>query len=117
MIDLVMVWVLYLMALMTVGGNLLHAVLARPGTRRVARILLFAPAIGLVFTAYHLISLFWSASGVDPAQKATLLAAGISESMNCTAFGILVLLVSVPPYLIGQWRLKRRLEAGGETLE
>jgi len=31
---------------------------------------------------------------VDPSQKATILAAGIAEAMNCTAFG---LITAIPP--------------------
>jgi len=44
---------------------------------------------GLLGTITGLIKSFAGVAGVDPSMKATLLAAGISEAMNCTAFGLL----------------------------
>ena len=46
---------------------------------------------GLLGTVSGLISSFGAVSGesVDPSQKARILAAGISEAMNCTAFGLI----------------------------
>ena len=45
---------------------------------------------GLLGTVTGLIKSFGSVAGesVDPSQKARVLAAGISEAMNCTAFGL-----------------------------
>ena len=114
MFDLVIGVLLYLFLAVTVGLGLAHAVLANPRTRRLTRIfLLLAPAMGLALTALGLIRVFWGTSGVDPSDKATLLAAGICETMNCMAFGILTLLAGGIPYLVGQWRLKPRLWAEG----
>lgn len=47
---------------------------------------------GLFGTVIGLIKSFGAVSkpGVDQSQKATILAEGISEAMNCTAFGLLV---------------------------
>ena len=47
---------------------------------------------GLFGTVLGLIKSFGAVSkpGVDQAQKATILAEGISEAMNCTAFGLMV---------------------------
>jgi len=47
---------------------------------------------GLFGTVLGLIKSFGAVSkpGVDQAQKATILAEGISEAMNCTAFGLIV---------------------------
>jgi biopolymer transport protein ExbB/TolQ len=47
---------------------------------------------GLLGTVSCLISSFGAVSGesVDPSQKARILAEGISEAMNCTAFGLIV---------------------------
>ena len=47
---------------------------------------------GLLGTVSGLISSFGAVSGesVDPSQKARILAEGISEAMNCTAFGLIV---------------------------
>ena len=39
-------------------------------------------------TITGLIKSFAGVAGVDPSQKATLLSKGISEAMNCTAFGL-----------------------------
>jgi biopolymer transport protein ExbB len=44
---------------------------------------------GLLGTIQGLIGTFAAVAGVDPAQKAELLAAGISKAMNTTALGLL----------------------------
>lgn len=49
-----------------------------------------ATLTGLLGTITGLIKSFAGVAGVDPSQKATMLAAGISEAMNCTAFGLIV---------------------------
>jgi biopolymer transport protein ExbB len=54
-----------------------------------------ATLAGLLGTIVGLIHSFSAVGGVDPSQKATLLAKGISEAMNCTAFGLLVGIVSL----------------------
>ena len=53
---------------------------------------------GLLGTVTGLIKSFGAVAGasVDPSQKATILANGISEAMNCTAFG---LITAVPALL------------------
>ena len=48
-----------------------------------------ATLIGLLGTIVGLINAFAGTAGVDPAMKSTLLARGISEAMNCTAFGLI----------------------------
>ena len=52
---------------------------------------------GLLGTVLGLITAFGavSAKSVDPSQKATILAAGISEAMNCTAFGLLTAIIGL----------------------
>jgi len=47
-----------------------------------------ATLAGLLGTITGLIKSFAGVAGVDPSQKATMLAKGISEAMNCTAFGL-----------------------------
>ena len=47
-----------------------------------------ATLAGLLGTISGLIKSFASVAGADPAEKATQLAEGISEAMNCTAFGL-----------------------------
>jgi biopolymer transport protein ExbB/TolQ len=56
-----------------------------------------ATLIGLLGTILGLIHSFAGVAGVDPSMKATLLARGISEAMNCTAFG----LITAIPSLLG----------------
>lgn len=48
-----------------------------------------ATLVGLLGTILGLIHSFAGVAGVDPSMKATLLAKGISEAMNCTAFGLI----------------------------
>ena len=52
---------------------------------------------GLLGTITGLIKAFGAVGGesVDPSQKARILAEGISEAMNCTAFGLMVAIVSL----------------------
>jgi biopolymer transport protein ExbB len=44
---------------------------------------------GLFGTVVGLITAFAAVAGADSASKATMLAQGISEAMNCTAFGLI----------------------------
>jgi biopolymer transport protein ExbB len=48
----------------------------------------FAIMAGLLGTIAGMIKSFGSVAGQDATQKATMLAKGISEALNCTAFGI-----------------------------
>jgi biopolymer transport protein ExbB/TolQ len=52
---------------------------------------------GLLGTVSGLIVSFGAVSGesVDPSQKARILAEGISEAMNCTAFGLIVAILGL----------------------
>ena len=77
-----------------------------PKVVREARILLtgylallanLAMLTGLLGTVSGLITSFGAVSGesVDPSQKARILAEGISEAMNCTAFGLIVAIIAL----------------------
>jgi biopolymer transport protein ExbB/TolQ len=55
----------------------------------------FAVMAGLLGTIGGMIRSFGSVAGKDASQKATELANGISEALNCTFFGILVSLVGL----------------------
>src|SRR5215469_7805708 len=55
-----------------------------------------ATLLGLLGTVSGLIHAFGAVATVNPAEKANLLAASISEAMNCTAFG----LVTAVPILV-----------------
>ena len=52
---------------------------------------------GLLGTITGLIKAFGAVGGesVDPSQKARILAEGISEAMNCTAFGLMVAIIAL----------------------
>ena len=57
---------------------------------------------GLLGTVTGLIMAFGAVSGesVDPSQKARILAQGISEAMNCTAFGLVVAIMALIGFAI-----------------
>lgn len=63
-----------------------------------------ATLMGLLGTISGMISSFASVAYASPAEKAALLAAGISEAMNCTAFGLIVAIPSLVGYAILQNR-------------
>lgn len=51
--------------------------------------------LGLLGTVIGLIGAFAALGSADPTEKADLLSAGISEAMNCTAFGLMVAIPSL----------------------
>lgn len=51
--------------------------------------------LGLLGTVLGLIGAFGALGTADPAQKADLLSSGVSEAMNCTAFGLMVAIPSL----------------------
>src|SRR6266852_1530841 len=57
---------------------------------------------GLLGTVSGLIVSFGAVSGesVDPSQKARILAEGISEAMNCTAFGLMVAIMALIAFAV-----------------
>jgi biopolymer transport protein ExbB/TolQ len=59
-----------------------------------------ATLIGLLGTIIGLIDSFAGVAGVDASMKATLLAKGISEAMNCTAFGLFTAVPSLLAFAI-----------------
>lgn len=66
-----------------------------------------ATLTGLLGTVVGLIHSFGAVSNADPAQKGTLLAAGISEAMNCTAFGLIVAIPALLAYAVLQSRTQK----------
>lgn len=50
---------------------------------------------GLFGTVTGLIVAFGAVAGADPSSKATMLAKGISEAMNCTAFGLISAIIAL----------------------
>lgn len=69
--------------------------------------------MGLLGTVVGLIGAFAALGAADPTEKADLLSAGISEAMNCTAFG---LMVAIPTLMIHAW-LQSRTTALVDGLE
>jgi len=59
-------------------------------THYLATLANIATLLGLLGTVSGLIHAFSAVATVNPAEKANLLSASISESMNCTAFGLMV---------------------------
>jgi biopolymer transport protein ExbB/TolQ len=57
-----------------------------------------ATLLGLLGTIYGLIQSFQSVANVDPAQKAELLAKGISKAMNTTAMGLMAAISIMVPH-------------------
>lgn len=61
-----------------------------------------ATLCGLLGTIAGMIKSFGAAAGADASRKAALLAAGISEAMNCTLFGIFSAIVGLVGYAVLQ---------------
>ena len=59
-----------------------------------------ATLLGLLGTIFGLTTAFSAVGAADPSQRAAFLAAGISQALNTTAFG---LIVAVPTLLIHGW--------------
>ena len=72
-----------------------------------------ATLLGLLGTVSGLIHAFAAVATVNPAEKANLLAASISEAMNCTAFG----LVTAVPILIVHAFLQSKTAGLSDGLE
>lgn len=66
--------------------------------------------LGLLGTITGLIRSFAAVANADPATKAALLTQGISEAMNCTAFGLIVAVPAVAIYSVLQNRAQRLID-------
>lgn len=62
---------------------------------------------GLLGTIIGMIGSFRAVSSADPAEKAAKLSEGISHALNCTAFGLLVAIVSIIFFGYFQLRIQR----------
>lgn len=69
-----------------------------------------ATLTGLLGTITGLIQSFGAIANADPATKAAMLTKGISEAMNCTAFGLIVAVPAVVLYSIFQSRAQRLID-------
>lgn len=68
-----------------------------------------APLVGLAVTVFFMRGAFrqTASEGVDPSQKARVLAEGISEAMNATACGLVVSCLALVPIVVFAVRLYR----------
>ena len=66
-----------------------------------------ATLAGLLGTVVGLIHSFGAVAKADAATKSMLLAQGISEAMNCTAFGLIVAIPSLLAYALLQSRTQK----------
>ncbi len=62
---------------------------------------------GLLGTIIGMIQSFRAVAAADPAEKAAALSAGISHALNCTAFGLLVAIISIVFFGYFQLRIQR----------
>lgn len=67
--------------------------------------------LGLLGTVLGLIAAFGALGTADPAQKADLLSSGVSEAMNCTAFGLMVAIPSLFIHAHMQSRTTRLIDS------
>ena len=65
--------------------------------------------VGLMGTIIGLITSFGGVAEADAATKAARLSQGISEALNCTAFGLIVAIVAVVAYGFFQVRIGRAI--------
>jgi biopolymer transport protein ExbB/TolQ len=66
-----------------------------------------ATLLGLLGTISGMIGSFAAVASASPADRATMLSAGISEAMNCTAFGLIVAIPALVAYAVYQNRTDR----------
>jgi biopolymer transport protein ExbB/TolQ len=71
-----------------------------------------ATLIGLLGTITGMIASFGAVAQANPTEKAALLAAGISEAMNCTAYGLITAIPALLMYAV----LQNRANALNEDL-
>lgn len=75
-----------------------------------------ATLTGLLGTIVGLIQSFEAVANVDPAQKATILAGGIAEAMNCTAFGLITAIPALLWYAVLQARTQHLIDGINESV-
>jgi biopolymer transport protein ExbB/TolQ len=74
-----------------------------------------AMLLGLFGTILGLIRCFEGVAMVDAADKSKVLSAGISEAMNCTAFGLLVAIPALVAFSVLNGRTQRMVDDINET--
>ena len=77
-----------------------------------------ATLLGLLGTVMGLIGAFSAVSTVNPAEKANLLSASISEAMNCTAFGLLAAIIALIGFALLNGKTQQLLDdINGATVQ
>jgi biopolymer transport protein ExbB/TolQ len=74
-----------------------------------------ATLLGLLGTILGLIHAFAAVANANPADKATILAASISEAMNCTAFGLATAIPALVAFSVLQGRTQHMVDEINET--
>jgi biopolymer transport protein ExbB len=74
-----------------------------------------ATLLGLLGTITGLIRCFGAVANANPADKAAILSQGISEAMNCTAFGLGVAIPSLVLYSVLQGRTQSMVDDINES--
>jgi biopolymer transport protein ExbB/TolQ len=74
-----------------------------------------AMLLGLLGTVLGLIACFEAVAHVNPAEKATILSEGISEAMNCTAFGLVTAIPSLIAFSLLMGRTQHMINDINET--
>jgi biopolymer transport protein ExbB len=74
-----------------------------------------ATLLGLLGTITGLIKCFGAVANANPADKAAILSQGISEAMNCTAFGLGVAIPSLVLFSVLQGRTQSMVDDINET--
>lgn len=74
-----------------------------------------AVLVGLLGTITGMIKSFGGLAEADQAEKAQILAEGISEALNCTAFGLFVAIIAIIAYGFFQIRISRTINDMLET--
>src|SRR4051812_26485301 len=74
-----------------------------------------ATLVGLLGTIIGLIQCFAGVAGVDASEKARVLSDGISEAMNCTAFGLIVAIPALVAFSLLQGRTQHMIDDINET--
>lgn len=85
-------------------------------TQYLATLANISTLLGLLGTISGLIISFAAAANVDPAEKATKLAEGISEAMNCTAFGLIVAIPTLFAFAFLQGRTQNLIDQVNEVV-
>ncbi len=75
-----------------------------------------ATLTGLLGTIIGMIHCFAAVAHVDPSQKATILAGGIAEAMNCTGFGLITAIPALVGYSLLQARTQVLIDGTNESV-